>query len=672
MSKIIIEVEGNRARIENRRSRFEEYNTQEIILDELIRNKVYRSGVRISKEEDKNKVFYFEKCEQMLEEAEENGEAEEAEENGISEEAEEAEETEESEGTGEAKERADTYFLVYADGQVLKYTMGSPEVLLKKLIPFKNKIWKLHLGKNQLVLWIAGYIINKYKNIEMGSQRITVGEKIGKAADFKVTTGVLGKIKRMLPCYMQRISLPLDSLLENVEAINNAVWFELNMLGIDVRYGLSKRKRRVLSSKKYFAPVARKIVDGFMMFVRRNKKGNIVLVTRPVDPYEKTLRYRFWESSPVSWLLYQSGRVFRKISKKPVNIYFEKESMKAEEGAFEVFDLACRERSSENYFIIGENTSDYERLKGHKNIVKKYSPKYYWILYRANSAITTEAPAHMNILRSGNKYIRLRNVLIQFVFLQHGVTYMKRHGRASAFVRGREAEPKYIFVGSEKERDIVCDMLRLPEERIFVTGLPIFSTVKYCHITQESEDYVAIMLTFKPYEERLDDFENSGYYHSILNLYGIVKKYISEDKILLAAHPRIHYLLETTSLKERIWTEPISAMLEKAKLLITDYSSVAYNSFYQGAGVLFYQEDLEEYEAICGKLIPNEDEYIGMRAFNLEMFEEEIKHIIREGKIQLSAARTEEQEKVYDSINSFCDGKNAERIYQTLKEQNLI
>lgn len=638
MSKIIITIDGNCARIENKRPRFAEYNIEQILLDDLEENKIYKSTVPLSKDADRDRILYFEKC----------GE------------------------TVAGEERKDLYFLAYGDGGSLKYAKGFPEDLLKKLVAFKNKILKLHLGKERLVLWITGYIVNKYKNIEIESQHITVSEKIEKRVDFKMTAAVLGKIKRMFPFYIRRVSLPIAPLFENAETIDNVVWLELKMMGRNVPYGLSKRKLGVRSSRNYFAPIARKIRDGFMLFVRRNGKGNIVLVTRRLEEYEKTFQYRFWESVPVSWILYQSGKFVRKVSKKPVNIYFEKESMKAEEGAFEVFDLACGEHSSKNYFIIGETSDDYERLKGHKNVVKKYSPKYYWLLYRADSAITTEAPAHANILRSGNKYIRLRNIQMQFIFLQHGVTYMKCHGNTSAFIRGKEAEPQYIFVGSKKERDIVSDMLRLPEERIFITGLPIFSTIKYRHITQESEDYAAIMLTFKPYEERLDDFENSAYYRTILDLYAILKKYLPEDKILLAAHPRIYYLLETTSLKERIWTGPVSSMLEKAKLLITDYSSVAYNSFYQGAGVLFYQEDLAEYEAICGTLIPNEDEYIGMRAFNLEMFEEKIKQVIQNGKIQLQEARTKEQEEVYKGINSFCDGKNVERIYQTLKDKNMI
>ena len=113
-------------------------------------------------------------------------------------------------------------------------------------------------------------------------------------------------------------------------------------------------------------------------------------------------------------------------------------------------------------------------------------------------------------------------------------------------------------------------------------------------------------------------------------------------------------------------------MLSTAKLLITDYSSVCYNSFYQGGGVVFFQEDLEFYEKENGRLIPKEDEYIGKRAFSLEELNAILKEGLSDGKIQLDAFRTEEFERRYRLINEFSDGKNMERLCNKLEELGLI
>ena len=42
----------------------------------------------------------------------------------------------------------------------------------------------------------------------------------------------------------------------------------------------------------------------------------------------------------------------------------------------------------------------------------------------------------------------------KFIFLQHGVTYLKAHQQNSPYGKGKEAEPYYMVVGSEKEMDL--------------------------------------------------------------------------------------------------------------------------------------------------------------------------------------------------------------------------
>ena len=87
--------------------------------------------------------------------------------------------------------------------------------------------------------------------------------------------------------------------------------------------------------------------------------------------------------------------------------------------------------------------------------------------------------------------------------------------------------------------------------------------------------------------------------------------------------------------------------------MITDYSSVAYNSFFQGTGVIFYQPDLLLYERENGKLIPNDDEYIGERVFTIDDLEDVIKKTIKDGKIDLGQVRTKEFKEIYETINEF-------------------
>ena len=278
----------------------------------------------------------------------------------------------------------------------------------------------------------------------------------------------------------------------------------------------------------------------------------------------------------------------------------------------------------------------------------------------------------MNILRSNNKYFRKATYDKEFVFLQHGIIYMKNLGINSSFEKGKEGESKYMIISSEKERDIVVDMLKYDEEQLLKTGLGMYSKIKFNHINEKSDDIVTIMLTWKPYEEQLYSFEESTYYKNTVEIYKMLKKYIDKNKIVIIPHPKVFELLTSTDIKECVWQGKISEILEKTKMLITDYSSVCYNSFYQGGGVVFYQPDLEVYETYNGKLVPNDDEYIGKRAFNIKELEEITRQTIENGKINLGQIRNSKFEENYKTINEFTDGKNIERIFNELKRLKIV
>ena len=291
--------------------------------------------------------------------------------------------------------------------------------------------------------------------------------------------------------------------------------------------------------------------------------------------------------------------------------------------------------------------------------------------------ISTEAPTHLHMLRSNNRYFRKTIAENIFVFLQHGITYLKCQGGNSVFVKGRESSPSYIIADSDKERDVLVRMLHLPPERILKTGMAIFSKIAWKHLNQDSEDIAVIMLTWKPYEEAVSDFTQTSYYKNTLGIYQLLYRYLSPEQIRIVIHPKTKGHLENTPLASCIWTQPISQVLSIAKLLITDYSSVCYNSFYQGGGVVFFQEDLQYYEKENGKLIPADDEYIGKRVFSLEALDDVLREgIVTEaggrGRILLSSFRTEEFERRYHLINEYSDGKNIERICDALRTRGLI
>lgn len=631
MSKIEVTYKDNILKIEKQAARKNNNNIELIQTNILEYDKEYESNIRITNTEEMNKVFF-------LQEIDDNK----------------------------------NVIVVYSNKKKIKYSYCNKERAYKKLVQLRFRVLGLSFTRKKLKIKVLAYIVNKY-NMEITDTKFYIDSMLYQECKLKQYDDQISKWRMLEDRNVYTFKFDIEDIVKSDSLINGIVRFSLNIQGDELPYQIGIFDKKIKNKRYYYAPIRSKYVKDFAIHIRRTPKGNLVLVKRLKEPIENTFKFRFMESKIISNTLYGISKILLKLRRKKINLFYEKFSSKAEEGAYDLF-LKIRDNSkkTKNYFIIDKDSKDYEKIKKQKNVVKKYSLKYYWLIFNVSNFISTEAPIHLNILRSNNSALRKSTCDKKFIFLQHGVTYMKCQGDGSTFAKDKEGEATYIVVGSEKEKDAVVDMLRLNEEQVLNTGLPIFSKVDYNHINEESEDIITIMLTWKPYEEQLYSFDESTYYKNIIDIYNILTKYIDKEKILIVPHPKVYNLLVNTDMKNNMWLDKISDVLVKTKMLITDYSSVCYNSFYQGAGVIFYQEDLEKYETENGKLIPNDDEYIGKRAFNLNELENIVKEAIKDGKIQLSEIRTKEHEENYKTINEFTDGKNIDRIYEELVKLGLV
>lgn len=646
MSKICVEFQDDVLTIRCVRTRMTPEDTETANVTGIEFGRKYRTNMPVRNKAQKNKIFYMEPVQVAVKNP--------------------ASLPILAEGTKDGPVLA-----VWSNDKYIYYGYLLRSSVYKEIIKFSYKVLYLGLSRRYLSLWMIGYF-QTGSEIPIQGQRFYIDENNYQESTMKIDPALIPKWKLLLQHNFQHFKIPLESLLSEDTQINNMLNIMLNVNGLELDYRLGKKFRNKSANiRLYYAPYKSRYLKDFAIHIRRTDRGNFSIVKRPKEEVEHSLRFKIMESRGISWLLYHLGK-WRGKHGRNVNLFYEKFSEKAEEGAFDLFLMARDSQSSRNYYIIDEHSEDYQRIQGEKNVVRKYSLKYYWLLYRVNYYISTEAPAHLNLLRSNNKYFRKSTCEHPFIFLQHGVTYLKCQGPTSTFVAGKEGEPQYIIVGSEKEKDAVCDMLKLPEERIWNTGLPIFSKIDYKHINQDSEDKAVIMLTWKTYEEHLQDFEQSEYYKNVIRIYQMLSRYLEPSKIIIVPHPKVVDLLARTDMKDSVWKKPISEVLGVTKLLVTDYSSVCYNVFYQGGGVVFYQPDLELYEMESGRLIPSDDEYIGARVFDPEALEEVLQNIIQDGRIILDKARTSEHEARYQSINEFSDGENLARIYRKLVKKKIV
>ncbi len=656
MRDIVAKIEDEKIIIQKIRARQTANDKEEISLQLLEYGKVYKSKIKATSEETLNKIFLIQKIDKReLKQADE-----------------EEQEDVDLELESEENKILEDVVIVYSDNGKIKYSYCDEESAYKKIIKFKYKVLGLSLNKRRLKLKIVAYLINKY-GLEINNQKLYIDQVLGQDCKLIESDHKMTKIEMLNKKTIYKFSFKMQDILQDISEINGNMRMSIEIDGKTIDYRIGIKDKKIKNPRYYYSPMKPKYIKNYAVHFRRTTRGNLVLVKRLKEPIENTFKFRFMESKVVSGFLYALSKILIKIRRKKINLYYEKFSSKAEEGAYDLF-LLVRDSSKQtkNYFIIDKDSEDYQKIKNQKNVVKKYSLKYYWLVFNASNFISTEAPIHLNILRSNNTALRRSTCDKKFIFLQHGVTYMKCQGDGSTFAKNKEGEASYIIVGSEKEKDAVVDMLRLKEEQVLNTGLPIFSKIDFKHINENSDDIVTVMLTWKPYEEQLYSFEESTYYKNTVEIYNMLTKYIDKEKIVIIPHPKVFDLLTSTDMKDNVWQGKISEILEKTKMLITDYSSVCYNAFYQGGGVVFYQPDLELYETYNGPLVPTDDEYIGKRAFDMEQLEGIVKETIINKKIDLTKIRNKKFEDNYATINEFSDGKNIERIYEKLKELQII
>ena len=145
----------------------------------------------------------------------------------------------------------------------------------------------------------------------------------------------------------------------------------------------------------------------------------------------------------------------------------------------------------------------------------------------------------------------------------------------------------------------------------------------------------------------------------------IPKKY--KNKIVLLPHPLVINNIKNTPLnKYIIKNKSYDEILRKTDILITDYSSIAYDAFYRGANVIFWWKEkdfcMEQYN---GHLMLNDNNAFGPVCYKKEKLTQNVNDLYKQ-------KQKEEYIKKYRKIVEFHDNKNTERLVECLQKDKII
>lgn len=401
------------------------------------------------------------------------------------------------------------------------------------------------------------------------------------------------------------------------------------------------------------------------------KVNTLALDYRKKEEYESS-SFKIKEN-----LAFYTYKIFKRyFDKKDIWIAYEKFAEGAQDNGFYFFDYCYRNKKKENfYYIIKQNSPDYENVAGMKDkVIKFMSFKYMLYMYAAKLFISSESKGHSYDIRIQKGRIREYLNNKKHVFLQHGVTALKR---VDYVFNKNTSNAVDIFVAtSDYEKEIIKNNFGYNEEEIITTGFCRWDVLKD---KSGNKKQIFLMPTWRVW---MDDFEEdkfilSEYYKKYVGLINSKEliDILHEKNITFCfyIHPKFKsYIDKFTSNSNNIkiyqyGEEKVNDLLMESSMLITDYSSVAWDMYYQKKPVLFYQFDIEDYNKYQGSYLNMETELFGDRLFEVDDLVSSIKEYIDRDFMEKDIY-AQMREKYF----KFVDSNNCERTYEAIISKKSI
>ena len=256
------------------------------------------------------------------------------------------------------------------------------------------------------------------------------------------------------------------------------------------------------------------------------------------------------------------------------------------------------------YYIIEKKSNDVKKIEQYKNIIYYDSFKHYLYYVMSTKLICAHQSSTVPSSPVCWKLLDYKLFKKKKIYIKHGIikekikSHMYENTKFDMIVCG--AKPEYDFVKSE---------LGYPVESVKYLGLCRFDNLHNFNVKNQ----ILVMPTWRAWfgstwgKEDDDDFLESDYFKNYQALITNKKleKYLEENDTELIFYP--HYEMQRylkyfkTDSKKIIIADSkkydVQQLLKESKLLITDYSSVAFDFAYMKKPIIYYQFDKEEYDS---------------------------------------------------------------------------
>lgn len=547
---------------------------------------------------------------------------------------------------------------IYEDidsGNEKYYVMNSKSPLkFNSFYNFEGQIYNLNiLKKNGITLF------SSKPNVKMGANFInekTLGiyfqpNKIYDNFQFYITFEErISQNKYEMPIYRgeQSIDIPYNQIQQLKTASKNIIDIFITIYdGQDV-----VRKEKI----KYRAGIYKK--DNYITISKRSFDNKKVYYMFTLTPF-KNIKIESFEVSKLELEILENND-------KENNVWLIGERTDtAQDNGISFFRWLQKNTDIEAYYVIDENSLDYEKLSDQNNVVLFGSQDHFEVASKAKVLASTHDLENILPYKTASGFWGYEDTIK--VFLQHGVL-----GRKNVEYNKKYYDlPFDIFnVSSTSEKyDIVANQLGYDEKNVYVTGLSRFDNLPL--ETNNKVKKILIMPTWRDWLNSDFAFNNSEYMKKYLDLIKdnrmieLCKKYNVE--INFYPHYRsqefFRYHLNKTSKEIRYiesGEQTVQELLIEHDILITDYSSVSFDFSYMNKPVIFFHFDVNQFFR-KGILRPIEETFIGDIVYNENELINRIERLINSYEIK--------NDLEFSDIFAYRDHSNSERVYTAILEK---
>lgn len=331
------------------------------------------------------------------------------------------------------------------------------------------------------------------------------------------------------------------------------------------------------------------------------------------------------------------------------------------------------------YFVLSEESTAFERLKEIGQVVAYKSREHLLLTMLADKVISSHGDEYVRNVFYGSKMIVKDICSYKYVFLQHGITQNDISGWLNKYQKNIA-----LFVTSAKQEyeSILAGDYYYTENQVKLVGFP-----RYDKLIQDSEpkkqilfaptwrQYLAVEADkdtgIRPYNKQ---FKESDYYQ-------FYQEVISDERLLVKMKELgytgkfiIHPALRTNG-KDFIGNDVIDIVNENVvynkefienAVMLTDYSSVAFDFAYLKKPVVYTQFDKDE-------MYKNHIVDVGYWDYDTMGFGPVCydKEVVVDALIHLMERSCTIEDEYLRRIEDFYykfDQKNCERVYQAIRE----